>query len=195
WFYHRSEDSLVKSPQELVDLYYKSVGRNAVLLLNMPPDPNGRINENDIRTLKEFRAILDETFKVNLASGGKATASNYHANYSPDNILDNDVKSFWAADNDKRNATLEIILNGRKEFDRIMIQEPIQLGQRISSFEIQIFKNDTWETVAQGTTIGYKRILRISPAQTDKIKIVIKESNNSPAISNIALFKASKKEH
>ncbi len=197
WFYHQSEDSLVKSPQELVDLYYKSVGRNAVLLLNIPPDQNGLLTEYDIRSLKEFREILDETFKTNVASAGKVSASNYRAHsskYSPDNILDNDNDTYWAADDDTRNATIEITLDGIKEFDRIMIQEPIRLGQRISSFDIQAFQNNTWKTIADGTTIGYKRILQILPVKTDKIKILIKETTNAPAISNFALYKASEKE-
>jgi alpha-L-fucosidase len=197
WFYHQSEDNLVKSPQELVNLYYKSIGRNAVLLLNIPPDPNGLINENDIRSLKEFREILNETFKTNLALNGKATVTDYltvSSKFSPDNILDDDDKTYWIADNGKLNATIEIKLDGEKEFDRIMIQEPIFLGQRIASFEIQILNKKNWETVASGTTIGYKRILRISPVKTERIKLVIKESFNSPAVSNVALYKASKKE-
>lgn len=197
WFYHKSEDSLVKSPQELVDVYYKSVGRNAVMLLNIPPDERGLVQENDIRSLKEFREMLNETFRTNLASSGKATASNHRLNsprFSPNNILDNDDKTYWATDDDRRNASIEVDLDSTVEFDRIVIQEPIRFGQRISQFEIQIVKNNMWETIARGTTVGYKRILRISPIRSDRIRILIKEANNSPAISNFALFKASKKE-
>jgi alpha-L-fucosidase len=197
WFYHQHEDTLVKTPQELVDLYYKSVGRNAVLLLNIPPGPDGRIHENDIRSLRMFRAILDETFGKNLASRGKATEPNHRqrsARYSPDNILDRDNGTYWEADADQRSGSIEVTLEGAKEFDRIMIQEPIEIGQRISRFEIQAFRNNAWESIARGTTVGYKRILRTAPVRTDKVRILIEEANNTPAISTFALFKASARE-
>ncbi len=197
WFYHQSQDTMVKSPQELIDIYYKSVGRNAVMLLNMPPDQRGLISDYDIKVLKEFRGILDETFKTNLAKGAMATASDYRLNsaeFGPDNILDSDNDTYWAADDDRRSATIEIDLDSITTFDRIMIQEPIRFGQRTSSFEIQTYKNNEWDTVAHGTTIGYKRLLRISPARTDRVKIVIDDANNCPALSTFGLFKASPKE-
>lgn len=90
WFYHQSEDSLVKTPQELVDIYYKSVGRNAVLLINLPPDKRGLIHENDVKALKEFKQIIDETFAVNLTEGASSTASNYrlnHDKFAPKNVF------------------------------------------------------------------------------------------------------------
>lgn len=196
WFYHQNEDSLVWTPQNLVDLYYKSVGRNAVLLLNIPPDKNGLLNENDIRSLKKFREILDETFKNNLALNAKVTAtSKYSKKYAPSNITDNDNKTFWAADDKTKISEIEITLDGTKEFDRIMIQEPIQIGQRISAFEVQALLNNAWQTIAVGTTIGYKRILQIPTVQSDKIKICIRKANNMPAISNVALYKASVEEY
>lgn len=197
WFYHQSQDTLVKSPQELVDIYYKSVGRNAVMLLNIPPDQRGLIGDYDIKALTEFREILNETFKINLAKGAKATASDYRlssAEFGPSNILDGDNNTYWAADDDKRSATIEIDLDSITTFDRIMLQEPIRFGQRISSFKIQIYKNNDWVTVAHGTTIGYKRLLRISPARTHRVRIVIEDANNCPALSSFGLFKASPKE-
>lgn len=195
WFYHQSEDSLVRTPQNLVDLYYKSVGRNAVMLLNIPPDRNGLLNENDIHSLKEFREILDETFKDNLALNAKVTVSGkFSKKYAPENITDIENKTFWAAEDGAKTGDIEIKLDGTKEFDRILIQEPIQLGQRISSFEVQAFISNSWQTIATGTTIGYKRLLQIPVVKTDKIKILIKEANNVPSISNVALYKASGKE-
>jgi len=197
WFYHRGEDSLVKSPQQLLDIYYQSVGRNAVMLLNIPPDKNGRINEHDIRSLREFRAILEETFKDDLALKGKASSSNFRsgsARFGPNNVLDSDHQTIWAVDDSLRTGSLEIGFDGKKEFDRIVLQEPVQYGQRISSFEIQILRENIWETIARGTTIGYKRILRIPLVRTDRIRIAVNEANNCPALSTVALFKASQKE-
>ncbi|MGE5458710.1 MAG: alpha-L-fucosidase, partial [Methanococcaceae archaeon] len=164
WFYHASEDRLVKLPRELTNIYYNSVGRNAVMLLNIPPDRNGRIKENDINSLNRFRQIINQTFKNNLAAAGKISASDFFLNsekFKPQNALDNDDKTYWAAAENKKGAFLEVELGKIIKFDRIVLQEPIPLGQRISSFEVQVFGNNKWETITTGTTVGYKRILRI----------------------------------
>jgi len=197
WFYHQSQDSLVKTPHQLVDIYYKSVGRNGVLLLNVPPDKRGLFNDKDIQTLREFKTILDETFKTNLASGKSIQASNYrmnHPKFAPANIIDKDESSYWAGDDSVREASLEIDLGTPVVFDRILIQEPIQFGQRISEFGIEGKIGGEWKELAKGTTIGYKRILRISPVQADKIRLIIKNATNTPAISNFGLYKSSDKE-
>ena len=197
WFYHQEEDSRVKTPQQLLDVYYKSVGRNGVLLLNIPPNRRGLFHDNDIQSLQEFRSILDETFKTNFALGKKASASNTRqqgSTFSPANTVDKKPDSYWAVDDHIREATLEIDLGKLTVFDRILIQEPIRLGQRISEFEIRGFVNGEWSRLAKGTTIGYKRILRIPLVKADKIQLIIHKSNNTPAISNFGIYKASPKE-
>ncbi len=197
WFYHEKEDSLVKTSRQLIDIYYKSVGRNAVLLLNIPPDKKGLVHEQDVKVLAEFRKILDETFANNLARGKKVKASNSrlrHRKFSPDNIVDDDNTTYWATDDHIHEAVLEIDLEDNLSFDRIVLQEPIRFGQRISEFEIKGHINGKWMTIAQGTTIGYKRLLRIPQIQADKIRILIKKSNNIPAISNFGIYRASEKE-
>jgi alpha-L-fucosidase len=197
WFYHQSQDDKVKTPQELLEVYYKSVGRNGVLLLNIPPDKRGLIHKNDIQALKEFKEIREETFSTNLAFEKKVIASNFrlkHEKFSAQHILDGNLDSYWAADDGVREVTLEIDLGESVLFDRIMIQEPIRCGQRISDFEIKGQIDREWMSLAQGTTIGYKRILRISPTKTPKVQLIIKDANNIPAISNFGLFKSSDKE-
>jgi len=197
WFYHESEDSLVKTPKQLINMYYKSVGRNGVLLLNIPPNKKGVFPEQDIKVLSEFRKILEETFAVNLALGKKVVASNSrlrHRKFSPANIVDDDNTTYWATDDHIREAELEIDLEDNITFDRIMLQEPIRFGQRISEFEIKGRVNGEWATIAQGTTIGHKRLLRISQLQADKIRVIIKKTRNIPAISNFGIYRASEKE-
>jgi alpha-L-fucosidase len=197
WFYHAGEDSLVKTAQQLTDIYYKSVGRNGLLLLNIPPDKRGVFHENDIAALRTFREILDETFKVNLARGKAASASNYrlgHKKFAPKNIVDNDKDSYWATDDGVRQASLEIDLGTEMVFDRIELQEPIRFGQRIAKFTVECSIDSQWKKIAAGTTIGYKRILRIEPVQSRKVRLQILESNNVPAIANFGLYKASKRE-
>ncbi len=197
WFYHADEDDQVKSPQELLDVYYKSVGRNCVLLLNVPPDRRGRFHERDAAVLREFRRILDETFSYNLAAGKHVEADQQrsgHSRFAPVNLVDSDPESYWATDNDVRRATLEIDLGEPTYFDRIMLQEPIRFGQRISAFAIEARIEGEWAAIARGTTIGYKRLLRIPGVTADRVRIRIQRANNTPALSHFGLFKAAARE-
>ena len=197
WFYHAEEDDRVKTPQELLEVYYRSVGRNCVLLLNIPPDQRGLFHENDVAVLREFRRILDETFRVNLAANKAIEADTYRERnpyFAPSNIVDDDPDSYWATDDDVRRAMLEIDLGEPTYFDRIMLQEPIRFGQRISAFAIEARVEEEWATIAKGTTIGYKRLLRIPGIEAERVRIVIEQANSVPALSNFGLFKASSTE-
>jgi len=196
WFYHKDEDDEVKTPQQLVDLYYKSVGRNATFLLNLPPDQRGLIHENDVKSLTEFKSIIDETFATNLALNATAFSTSHWngKNFTAAHLVDTDAASYWAAAPKDRAAALSLTFDNEIVFDRIMLQEPIRLGQRISEFTVEAFVNDAWQDIATGTTIGYKRLLRIDPVTTDHIRIKIKNANNTPALSNIGLYKASSRE-
>ena len=167
------------------------------MLLNIPPDINGVFPEPDVASLKEFRAIIDETFRVNIAENAKATATNIRGKsvrFSPSNITDNTDSTYWAPADDQKTASIEIEIDGAMTFDRILLQEPIRFGQRICEFEIEGFMNNSWETIAKGTTIGYKRIFRIDPVKCSKVRINIKAATNTPALSNFALYKSSSKE-
>lgn len=198
WFYHADQDSLVKSPQQLADIYYKSVGRNAILLLNLPPDKRGVIHENDVKSLTEFKALIDASLATNLAKGQTASANNYrlkHSKFGPQNTLDGDPTTYWATDDSVFPATLEISLTEKTSFDRIMIQEPIHLGQRISQFEIDVMGTEGWSTIEKGTTVGYKSILRIPKVNTHKVQIRITEANNTVALTKVGLYLSSPKEN
>jgi alpha-L-fucosidase len=194
WFYHPSDDDRVKSPRELVDLYYRSVGRNCVLLLNVPPDRRGRFHQNDVQALRDFRRILDETFATDLAAEGEAAASNTrlgHRKFAPANLLDGDPDSYWAADDGVTTATLEIILEGPREFDRLLMQEPIRLGQRIAAFSVEARVDGAWAPLTHGTTVGYKLLLRFPAVRADAVRIHIQESLGPPALSALGLYRAS----
>ncbi len=192
WFYHESQDSLVKSTEELLDIYYKSVGRNGVLLLNLPPDKRGLIHPIDSTNLAVFKQIIDRTFDKNLVSNASASASNHrfdHEKFSPENVIDQNDTTYWSTDDNVFSSEVIVELSEESVFDRIVISEPIRFGQRISEFEIQIEKEGSWTKVAEGTTIGYKRILRIEPASSSKLKLKILDSKNIPAISELGLYK------
>jgi alpha-L-fucosidase len=130
---------------------------------------------------------------VNLASDAKVTASSVRSNsakFTPGNITDGDLNSYWAAAENKRQASLEIAVDSTKKFDRILLQEPVRFGQRIASFDVQVMRPGGWQTIASGTSIGYKRLLKITPIAGEKVRINIWDANNSPAISNFGLYKA-----
>jgi alpha-L-fucosidase len=198
WFFHATENERVKTPAQLVELYYKSVGRNAVFLLNIPPNREGLFEQTDVASLKEFKRILDKTFAVNLAANAKLTVSNTRGNsaaYAAKHISDKDSKTFWAVDDDQPSASFEVELPAVKKFDRILLQEPILFGQRVSKFEVQAFLNRQWKTIATGTTIGNKRLLRFDAVASNKIRVQIDEFNNTPAIAGFGVYLSSPEEH
>jgi alpha-L-fucosidase len=189
WFYHAKEDGEVKSPEKLLDIYFSSVGRNSVLLLNVPPDRRGRINENDARSLMELRRILDETFGTNLAAGAKVKASNEAGGHLASSILDADKLSFWQAADGAGSATIEFDLHKERSFDVAMLQENIRTGQRVEEFALEAWDGRSWTSLAKGTTIGYKRLLRFPEKTARKVRLVISKSRAEPTLAAFGLFK------
>ncbi|MGE0078137.1 MAG: alpha-L-fucosidase [Bacteroidales bacterium] len=197
WFYHSNEDYKVKTPAQLADIYYQSVGKNGTLLINIPPDSLGRIQKVDSINLVNFRTTIDETFKTNLALGANVKASNTISRnicHNAHNIVDSSNETFWAAEDNITSSTLEIELPKEVEFNRILIQEPIRFGQRICEFEIDIYEDEKWKPLINTTTIGYKRLIRFNNVKSKRIKLTIQKSIGTPAISNFALYLASEKE-
>jgi alpha-L-fucosidase len=180
-----------------VDLYYRSVGRNCVLLLNVPPDRRGRFHETDVAALREFRRILDETFATNLVAGAGADANNVrhgHLKFWPTHLVDGDPATYWATDDDRRSAVLELHLSTEATFDRILLQEPIHLGQRISSFAVEALVDGEWLEVGRGTTVGYKRILRVPAVTTSHLRLIVEDALAPPTLSEFGLYRASEGE-
>ncbi len=191
WFYHAEEDSLVKTPEKLFEIYLTSVGRGSTLLLNMPPDRRGLIHENDVNALKGFRSILDKELKTNLALNANVEATTYRGEddqFSAANITDGNNETYWTTDDDITTGSLEIRLGTVQNIRYILLQEYIKLGQRVKNFSIEVWKDNAWQEVAAATTIGYKRIIKIAPATTDKVRIKITASRASPILSNVEVF-------
>lgn len=191
WFYHPEQDELVKTPEMLMDIYLTSVGRGSTLLLNVPPDKRGMLHENDVRSLLEFRKLLDQTFRNNLAKNKKVSADHFRGNsvdFSPLKLTDGDVESFWTTDDEVLSGQIILELENVQEINYVTLMEYIALGQRVKSFEIEVWQKNEWEKVSAGTTIGYKRILKIDPVETDRIRITILDSKACPVLSEIAVF-------
>jgi alpha-L-fucosidase len=191
WFYHASEDDKVKTPEKLFEIYLTSVGRGSTLLLNIPPDRRGLFHENDVKSLQGFRALLNKEFAKNLANKAIVTAGNTRENskqFAAANITDGNKETYWATDDGVTTASLEINLSRSFPIKYILLQEYIKLGQRVKSFTVEAWKDGGWHKIADGTTIGYKRILRIDPVETSKIRVNITDSKACPVISNIAVY-------
>jgi alpha-L-fucosidase len=188
WFYKASEDDLVKTPEKLVDIYYNSVGLNGVLLLNVPPTKEGLIHQNDIKSLQGMRYILDETFKNNYALNGQIKVTSEQKGNEAEYIVDNDPETYWTTDENDSTASIQIKLKKGYKINCAMIQENILEGQRIEKFSLKYYDGQFWTTFAEGTTVGYKRLLRFPEIHADRVKIVIEKSRLNPTISSFGLF-------
>ncbi len=189
WFYHSSQDDQVKSPEKLLDIYFSSVGRNSLLLLNVPPDKRGLIHENDLQNLKSFRRILDQTFSENLASEAKILPDVYTKIQKSVDLFDQELTTFWTSKKTSREKVLELILPGEIVFDVLLLQENIRMGQRVEKFVFEIMENQSWKTIADGTTIGYKRLLRFEPVKAKQVRLRITESRTNPTLAEFGLYK------
>jgi alpha-L-fucosidase len=199
WFYHDGEDERLKSVEQLMDIYNGSVGRNANLLLNIGVDRRGQVNEHDIARLMEFRRARENAFAANLARlessgpGVQASASNVRgggSDFSAHKALDGDPASFWSTDDGVTAAWLQIDFGREVEFNRVLVQELIGLGQRVKRFSIAILKQGHFDTIARGTTIGHKRIMHFPLVKTASLRLVIEEAKASPCIASIEVFAA-----
>ncbi|MBI1177193.1 alpha-L-fucosidase [bacterium] len=191
WFYHPSEDNRVKTPAQLLDIYYHSVGRGACLNLNVPPDRRGQIHDSDIQSLKEFRRILDATFAKNLALGAKFTASNIRGNsstFAPDNLLDGNRNTYWCTDDDVKTADLTLDLDQPVTFNVVDLRECLPLGQRVDAFAIDQWKDGQWVEFTSGTSIGNRRLLRTENVTTSKVRLRITQAAACPAIAEFGLY-------
>lgn len=180
WFYNPAHNTRIKSGKELVDIYYQSVGRNSVLLLNVPPDHKGVISDADIASLRDFRSILEETFKTNLASGK-----------APPALTDNKLRTFVTI---REGTSQTIDLGSRKEFDRMLLQENIAGGQRQEEALVEYWDGGSWQRLTSFTTIGYKRLLRFPLIRTNRIRFTVKKARMPVELAEIGFYKASGRE-
>lgn len=192
WFWKEEENDDVKSLQHLIRIYYESVGRNSLLLLNVPPDTRGLIHEADSARLMELRTALDEIFSENLAIGAKLEADNVRGKsrkFKPANMLNEEYDSCWATDDDVREVSFTAAFLQERTFNLVQLQEYIPLGQRISAFSIDVMENDgSWRRVAAETTIGYKRIIPIPETTTKAVRVNIEAAEACPVLNGFALY-------
>lgn len=193
WFYHQHEDGKVKTLPQLLDIYYNSIGRGSTWLLNFPIDKEGRIHANDEKAVLELRKALDEAFAVNLCKKARAEADNVRGEsrrYAAAMAIDNKKDTYWATDDDVKQASLIIEFKKPTAFNRVLLQEYIRLGQRVKSFKLEAEVEGKWQELAAETTIGYKRILRFPTVTASRVRLSILDAKACPLISNIEIYHA-----
>lgn len=189
WFYHATEDDKVKSLEQLLDIYFHSVGNGTSLNLNIPPDRTGQIQETDSLRLMEFKSFLDKAFETDLLQGSKVKADFVRGKgYEAKNLIDNNPETYWATKDEQKSAKIEFQLNTPQTLNCIVLQEYIQLGQRVNGFSVEVLTDGKWKEVAGGSTIGYKRIVRFNPCVSEAIRINIENALACPVISAISAF-------
>ena len=193
WFYHPEEDDKVKSPEQLADLYYRSVGHNATLLLNFPVDRNGLINPIDSANAVNFHKLIQRELGNNLVAGMKPKVSNERGGqFTAQALTDGSWDTYWATGDGVTSADITFTFKKARKMNRIMLQEYIPLGQRVKKFAVEwLDKNGTWKAVEQGeetTTIGYKRLLRFLTVETKGLRVRILDSRGPICMNNIGVY-------
>ncbi|MBS1715484.1 MAG: alpha-L-fucosidase [Armatimonadetes bacterium] len=188
WFWHEKENDKVKTPQQLKDLYFRSVGRGASFLLNVPPDRRGRIHPNDEKALIGFKRLLDEAFAHDLAKTAKTvSATNVRdGQHSAAKATDGDTATFWALPERTSKGSLEMRFAKPVAFDTVRIREAIALGQRIRRVEVSALIGSMWRTVAEAESVGNCRLFQIGPVTTTKVRFTFQ--GTGAAVSEIGLF-------
>lgn len=191
WFYHAKEDSLVKTPEQLFTIYLNTVGRGSLMLLNVPPDRRGLFHENDVKALEGFRALLDKEFKLDYAPSAKVKVSSFRGNsslYSGAKLVDGKTNTYWATNDNVPSGSIELNWKKNIEVKYVVLKEYIKLGQRVKAFNVEALEDGQWVKVADETTIGHKRILKLNPFKTNKLRINITDSKACPVISSVAVY-------
>lgn len=194
WFYHPEEDDRVKSPDQLVDLYYRSVGHNATLLLNFPVDRRGLIHPVDSANAVRFHEMIQQQLKTNLVAGMTPKVSNERGgDFVASALTDDNFDTYWATEDGVTTADIEFSFDTPTRMNRMMLQEYIPLGQRVKVFVVEYLDKDTWLPVKlneETTTIGYKRLLRFETVETKGMRIRITDARGLLCLSNVGVYDA-----
>lgn len=199
WFWGTQKNT-PRTLTNLAEMYFRSVGHNATLLLNVPPNNEGKVDQAILDRVVEFGQNVQDTFRTNLAkaNGTTITASNVRGNdidFKPGNAVDDDDATYWTTDNGTTSGSLTIKWDSAKRFDVVSIEEAIQNGQHINNYKVEYKENDnaSWQTMESGVTVGSKRLIRTSPISATQVKITVGTSTGKvPQLSEVGVYKASK---
>jgi len=192
WFYHPAEDARVKSLDRLIEIYEQSVGRGTNLLLNIPPDRRGLIPDVDAARLREFGAAIAAAYKTDLARDARASSTAARGRdraFDASRVNDGDASTYWTTDDGATSASIELEWKQPVDLSRLVLQEQIALGQRVERWTAEAWVDGKWSPLAQGTTIGRKRIARVPTTTTSRVRVTIAQSRACPAISTIGVYR------
>ncbi len=188
WFYHEDQDDKVRSLENLKDIYLKSVGGNATLLLNIPPDKHGLFHRADVERLKELGDFIRTSFSNNLVEQAKLTATPFQVGHDIENVREDDYHTYFRTDDWNTQIEIRIQWQEEKKLEYLVLKEMISLSQRIEKFTISYMKYRKEKVVTTGTTVGYKKIVVLPEILTDELIIRIVDSRVAPTLSFIGVY-------
>lgn len=197
WFWGTTKNT-PKTMDELSDMYFNSVGHNATLLLNIPPNNQGTVDKAILDRVTEFGNNIKETFKTNLAKaeGASVKVSEVRGNdetFKPGNMIDDNDETYWTTSDGNKSGEILVDLGEKKNFDVVSIEEAIQNGQRINKYKVEYREGDSgeWTLLEEGQTIGAKRLCRTSEVSAKQIKITVETKDGKvPMISEVGVYKS-----
>ena len=188
WFYHEEQDSKVKSSRMLDDIWFKSIGRNAMMLLNFPPDRRGRIVDTDIRNAIESNRRINKMLSINYADNATLSAdSTWCPETGIENVVFKDNNLFFATNERKNKAVIDISLDDEYAYNVLIIGEKIELGERITSFKLEGHDSEKYVTVAEGTSVGYLKATRFKECTYKNLRLTLEGITAPVTLRHLAL--------
>ena len=194
WFYHAAQDREVKPLAHLLDLYFKSVGRNSVLLVNVPPNRDGLFADPDVRRLEEFGNAVRAMFARDLAQGQRVKCLTQRSGraYSPQRAVDGKADTFWAAPDGATNGVLTVSFETPQPINLVLLREPFWLGERAQSYRLEAeVQPGQWQPLAAGSVIGAENLVNFPEVTARAVRLSIDSSRASPAISQFSVYRRS----
>lgn len=189
WFYHSEQDEHVRTPKNLVKLWFNSIGRNCGFLLNLPPDRRGLINEIDSNNLFEFNKIMKSSMSVNLAQNARVSATSIRCDEcSPNMLLVADEDKFYAPADDCNTPVIEFTFDKPVTFNTFVVSELIELGHRIRGYNVSVLEGDEWKLLAKCQCMGYRWAEHFDTVTADRLRLEITDAVDTPAIRSFSLY-------
>ncbi len=187
WFYHASQDDQVKTPEELVEYWFQSAGRNTAILLNLPPDRRGLIHERDAENVIAWNDMLAQIFEADLAQAAALTApKGICPECGPENLLQTEDTAIYASG--LRNLEVELVFGQPVVFDCFRLDEVIELGHRVKGFALDVWQDGDWRTIAEGACVGFCCCRRVETVTTDRVRLRITQADADPVLRAFRLF-------
>jgi alpha-L-fucosidase len=180
WFWHPNDEASLKSLNELISIYEKSVGRGGQLMLGLAPDRRGRLPDADIARLAEFGNAIRQRYADNLMA--YLTTGKFHT------AFDGDINTFWSAPAGARSATIEADFPRAVTFDRSLVMEWLNEGQHVEHYRVEALQASSWKTVAEGQAIGHKKIDHFAPVTASRVRLNILGASGEIRIREFQLY-------